>query len=512
MPTGVDRARAGVSAWASRSARSAAGWTSRLPRSAPADLAIVRIAVGVLLLFTREVRGAAAWADLSPALAVTPRGWAWALALLPPTEAVARTAQLVLFTGAILGTLGCFARAAFAGTTLAALYLLALPLRSGLPYHYQHLVWLAALCAASPCADALSVDHWRRRRRGIPDAVPSAAYGIPIRVSWLLIGAVFFFPGLWKLRASGLGWITSDNLRNQLYWKWATTPGLVPPFRIDRLPVLLHTGAAGVVLFELTFGVAVWWRPLRLPMIVAALLFHLIAWAFMGIDFSALWITYVVFIDWAAVEQRWRGGASATTSIVPPTRRVALRLAPAVLVGGALVLGAVEAGARGVTNGWPFACYPTFQERAGTEMPALVVSLVTRDGGQVLLDWQADVPPPELPRERLFGLGLIARARAPGAEARFAAYWQRLARRPSLQARLDAPGEQQVRAVRFEAAQISIVPDEWSRPATGVRLLYELPLVPGPTPPVPAPEPTMMPRARSGAITWPSSADAAMVK
>jgi hypothetical protein len=110
------------------------------------------------------------------------------------------------------------------------------------------------------------------------------------------------------------------------------------------------------------------------------------------------------------------------------------------------------------------------------------------------------------------GLGLIASARGPGAADRFAAYWQRLARRPALRARLGAAGEAQVRAVRFHGGRISVEPDERSRPATGVSLLYELPLASAPTPPAPEPARTMMPRARSGAITWPSSADAAIVK
>jgi hypothetical protein len=234
----------------------------------------------------------------------------------------------------------------------------------------------------------------------------------------------------------------------------------------------------------------------------------------MGIDFSALWLTYVVFIDWDAVARRWRSGATVTASVVPVAGRVGRRMAPALLVGGVLVLGAFEAGARGVINGWPFACYPTFQERAGTEMPSLAVSLVKRDGGEILVDWEADIPSSDLPRERLFGVGLIGQARASGGETRFAAYWQRLARRPTLRARLDAAGEQQFRAVRFRAARTSVAPDERSRPATEPRLLYELPLAPGATPPAaPAvPPATMMPRARSGAITWPSRADAAIVK
>ena len=103
-----------------------------------------------------------------------------------------------------------------------------------------------------------SLDAWRRRRAGgrgenrgdaggAPTLPPARApeYGVPIRIAWLLLGMVFFFPGLWKLRTAGLGWITGDTLRNQMYWKWAVIPGLTPPLRIDRFPATVARGGGG---------------------------------------------------------------------------------------------------------------------------------------------------------------------------------------------------------------------------------------------------------------------------
>jgi len=164
-----------------------------LPTDAAINLAVFRIVVALLFLTTGEVRGAAAWATLPSSLAVPPRGWGWALALCPANLALARAAWIAVIAGAVLGAVGLFARVAFGALTVAALYLLALPLRSGLPYHYQHLVWFAALCAVSPCADALAVGRcWRRRTQ--PPPPRSAAYGVPLRVAWLLVGVIFFFP------------------------------------------------------------------------------------------------------------------------------------------------------------------------------------------------------------------------------------------------------------------------------------------------------------------------------
>jgi hypothetical protein len=471
-------------------------WRERLPRDAALNLAVFRIAVGLLLLSVHEIRTAASWAELPAALAVVPRGWGWALASLPPSGTVAHVAQVALVAGAVFGVVGCYARVAFACATIAALYLLALPLRSGMPYHYQHLVWFSALLAASPCADALSVDAWRRRRaRGEADGWPAraAAYGVPIRIAWLLLGMVFFFPGLWKLRAQGLEWITGDSLRNQMYWKWAVIPGLVPPFRIDRFPALLHAGAAGVLLLELGFVVAVWWRWSRAVAVAAALLFHAAARAFMGIDFSGLWIAYVVFVDWEALYRRAGGNRAAERA--PPSVRPS-PVAPALAVGLVLIGGAAEAGARGATAGWPFACYPTFAERADTDMPALAMTLVGQNGAEWPVPMEALADAGEVARERMLGLRLLASGAGPD---RFAAYWDRVSTRPALRARLP-----DARAVRFYAGRISTVPEERDRPPAGRRLIYELALPPAAS--------TRMPRARSGAMTSSASDEAASRK
>ena len=483
-------------------------WLDLLPRDAALNLAVFRIAVGFLLLTGHEIRTAASWANLPAALAATPRGWGWALAIVPVSPAIARGAQVALAVGALFGACGCFARVAFGCATVAALYLLALPLRSGMPYHYQHLVWFAALLAASPCADALSLDAWwRRRARGRgedrPDAggapaLPPArapAYGIPIRIAWLLLGMVFFFPGLWKLRSAGLGWITGDTLRNQMYWKWAVIPGRRPPFRIDRFPRLLHAAAAGVVLLELGFVFALWRRWSRIVAVGAALLFHALARAFMGIDFSGLWLAYVVFVDWDALFRRATAVGAEPTAGAPEAVVRLSRLAPALAVGLLLLVGVAEAGARGATTGWPFACYPTFAEATGTEMPALAISLVGLDGTESPVGMDALADAGDRARERALGLRLLAEGARP---EQFAAYWARVSTRAALRAR--SPN---ARAVRFYAGRISTVPEERDRPPVARRLTYELALEPAST---------MMPRARSGATTWSASDEAARRK
>ena len=76
----------------------------------------------------------------------------------------------------------------------------------------------------------------------------------------------------------------------------------------------------------------------------------------MRIPFSSLWLCYIVFVDWG-----------------PPLEPEPATWRKEWSVGAALLAGNVLFGAMGWMNGWPFACYPTFQWRAGVTMPGLIV-------------------------------------------------------------------------------------------------------------------------------------------
>jgi hypothetical protein len=100
--------------------------------------------------------------------------------------------------------------------TLFGFYVLALSQLDGAVLHDMHLLWFAAVLAVSPCVGALTLTE---RGWGPPHA-RSAAYSLPLAVVRALFAAIYFFPGVWKLRESGLTWALSDNLRNKMYAKW----------------------------------------------------------------------------------------------------------------------------------------------------------------------------------------------------------------------------------------------------------------------------------------------------
>jgi hypothetical protein len=321
------------------------------------DLAVFRVVVFALLLSSPDVWTAVQYAELPLELRRPPLGWGW----VPIDPTAARIAQVLLIGSGSCALLGLFTRISASLATLSALYLLGLPQLVGTVRHYHHLVWFAAILAVSPSGDALSLDARRK-----PIALrPPIAYALPLRFAWALVACIYFFPGIWKWKAAGWEWALSDNLRNQMRWKWLQYDWL-PLVRIDRLPRLCRAAALATMVLEISFPLALLFRRARLVVVAIAVAFHLGTSALMHISFPSLWLTYVMFVPWRRKPDAPPSGAA--------------RIIPTLVVGTLLVGGAVWTGFRGSVQGWPFACYPTFQHLAPDTMPGLVVDLVSVDG------------------------------------------------------------------------------------------------------------------------------------
>jgi hypothetical protein len=429
------------------------------------DLAVFRITVAVVTAASSSAMVAPDWAALPSATRVAPLGVGFLLPHLPITPELVTGVRAVMYAACVTGALGLFSRASFALLTASAAYVLLIPQLGGAVFHDHHLLWFAALLAASPCGDALSVDAWRARRRGAspPDGGP--AHGLALRFAWLCVGLIYFFPAVHKLRAMGLDWALSDNLRHQLWWKWAQDPTLLPRLRIDRVPWLLHALAGLTLLFELTFVGLVFVRRTRLLAVAAALAFHAGTHLLMGIDFSVLYACYTVFLPWSAWVARFREALPAAPLVgVSPLAWSSLR--PLVTVGALLVTGIVTAGAAGAMQAYPFACYPTFAFDPGPSMPALVIDVVHTDGREERL-------PPELyraPGPRGFALEWrLLGAYGDYSEPRLRAWWQDEARQEPLRERI-----RDAREVRFSRADVSVNPDDQGA-VSDVRPLLTLP-------------------------------------
>jgi hypothetical protein len=428
-----------------------------------ARLALLRVIVPAMILVCPETRHAPQLAATPPALRVAPEGLAWFVAYVPISPAVATIAQAACVFSALCVAVGVHARAAAAVMTLAAFYLFSLSQLSGAVWHDMHLLWMAALLAASPCDEALAFD-----RRGEPAPPDSTRYGWPLLWARLLLACIYFFPGLHKVATSGLAWALSDNLRNQLWWKWAehSTTGAL---RVDRVPGLLQAGGLFVLLFELSFPFLVLSRRARPWLAVAGLVFHFLAGALLRIPFVSLWALYVVLVD----PRRIPRIRSMLPSELPasPKGSAPEKTSPLTLVVGVLlVAGAFVQGARGQMRAYPFACYPTFQWEPGTQMPDLVVEVEMPDGRRVTLPHARDAR--GYRTQRQWGeIWSLAAVTGPVAPDRLRAYYDFVRRAEP--ARTLAAGA--VRA-RFYRASVSVVPEERGAPPRREVMLLDLPL------------------------------------
>jgi hypothetical protein len=343
----------------------------------PQNLAALRIAVAVLLLVSPETYAGPRIAALPAELRAAPEGLGWLMRTLPVTPGFAHVAQWILVASAALGLLGLWTRASFAIATVSGVYVLGLFQLTGSVTHDMHLLWFAALCAAGPSGEALSLDRLIARRRGEAAPAPSLGVGVPLFFARILLGLVYFFPGFWKLATSGASWITSDNLKNQMHWKWLQN-GALPPLRIDRWDGLVHAGALSVVLLELSFPLLVILPTTRIAAALCGLAFHVLSQVFLFIAFPSLWGCYTMLVDWG--RDPVPGEASSRSF------RARLAAAPlAAALGTVFVVLVFVQGARNRMQAWPFACYPTFQWVVGDTMPDLVLEAVAPDGATHLL-------------------------------------------------------------------------------------------------------------------------------
>jgi hypothetical protein len=433
------------------------------------NLAVCRIVVCALVLGSSELGEAQKWLTSGQALRAPPPSLEWALPLfdaLTPSLLGGVQALAVLTTA--LALVGFRVRWTLPIAVLAALVLFALPHFSGAPRHSMHLVWLLAVLAASPCDAALRVP-WanpgpaRARDRAL-------AVTLTFWTLWALLACTYFFPGLWKLISSGLAWALSDNLLNQMYWKWCQF-GELPSPRIDRHPGLVQAGALSVLALELCYPLLVFTGP-RARLLAAALglAFHFAAERFLFLPFSSLWGCYVALIDWSALV-RWLTDRDPVVHHAPLGALVARAHRPsptlAAVSASALVLvgGAVVQGTRGEMHSYPFACYPTFQWRAERAMPDLWIT-AEHDGAP---RWLKDSPAlggqrPQ-PRWGMAWRALGEYGEAPSLE-RLVGYYQAL---PAAVRGPLVPGD----TVRFYRAVLDVTPDCRERPATELELVGE---------------------------------------
>lgn len=337
----------------------------------PLPLALLRIALGVFVLLSPEPGVARQLAGYfgtgQQSLLIAPEGMGWFVPLLAWCAPYLGGVHWALRLSAVAVSLGVFTRYSLAVLLVSSALLFGAAQLTGTVTHNMHLLWLIMVLLVGPKDLGLSIDSLLRKTSQLRPSHNIHAT-LSVWTARVLLGCVYLFPGLAKLRVSGLDWALSDNLVNQMRIKWFLAGGDTPWPRIDEWPEVVSAMGLGALAFELGFVVLLWSRWGRVVAGVSGLMFHGLIAHFMYIHFVGLWGCYVVL---------WDGPRA---SIGETRRESRLRLLVPGLVALALVVPVVVQGLRGQTQAWPFACYPDFAHRATDYVADLAIDVQSADG------------------------------------------------------------------------------------------------------------------------------------
>jgi Vitamin K-dependent gamma-carboxylase len=348
-------------------------------------LALMRITVFWLLFEYASPEWVLRFTSLPEVLRKLPDGWGWLAPVLPFDATSARAITIAFGIASGCAVAGLCTRVTAPIAALLGLYVMGVPNFYGKIDHAAHCTALSALIlAVAPCGDALSLDRLWRRYRGQAPPPLSAAYTLPLRFCFLILGTVYLFPGLWKLWRAGDTWLTGVQLPALLRAHWSKNPDFVAPFRVDDSPLLMQVLGAATLLFEIGFIFLLFNRWTRVLAAFSAVVFHWSISVLMGIRFHILYPLVLLYDlpglpdalaarfprlsrPFAAAagavraridEQLSRWFGEVATS--PPSRMprwIAPALAGSVLFGAQLVAGALA------IDSWPIAVHPRFDRR-----------------------------------------------------------------------------------------------------------------------------------------------------
>lgn len=177
--------------------------------------------------------------------------------------------------------------------------------------HFNHDEMLAVYClvvlAFTPCGEAFSVDGWlakTKRER------PAFAYAYPILLMQLLVAWTYFSSAIIKLRVAGLKYLSVDNLPalaifHSLDNLHDTSFHLA--FRLPEFKTYLPFAVGLVLLWELLFPLAVFWRRLRWWILGVGIAFHISTLFLMNIFFPHHLAMYLIFVNWDLFNTRTPG-------------------------------------------------------------------------------------------------------------------------------------------------------------------------------------------------------------
>jgi len=183
--------------------------------------------------------------------------------------------------------------------------------------HFNHdemlAVYYLTVLAFTPCGDAFSLDSRiakARRER------PAFAYAYPILLMQLLMAWSYFSSALIKVRVAGLKYLSADNLPALAIFHSLDNlhdTHFHLAFWLPQFKTWLPFAVALVLIWELAFPLAVFWRRVRWWILGFGIVFHLSTMFLMNIFFPHHLAMYLIFIDWDQFRHRF-GPAEKRTS------------------------------------------------------------------------------------------------------------------------------------------------------------------------------------------------------
>ena len=284
----------------------AQGIVNRVVPHSAFGLGVVRCIVHgtflVSILFTSfAALGSLPVTILRPTGAMKLLPWSFYDQLQTPTAMVIFKCVLVL--SLLLSTLGFFTAVSTKTSFVLVLFYQGLLRSFG---HFNHdemiAVYYLAVLAFTPCGDDFSLDRSLKPTRA---PRPAFAYAYPILLMQLLMAWTYFSSALIKLRVAGVKYFSSDNLPalaifhsldnlHDTHFKLA--------FWLPQVKAYLPFAVGLVLLWELLFPLAIFWRRGRWWLLGFGVIFHLATLFFMNIFFPHQLAMYLIFVDW----DRWK--------------------------------------------------------------------------------------------------------------------------------------------------------------------------------------------------------------
>lgn len=238
-----------------------------------------------------------------PATILRPTGamkllpWSFYDRLLTPSGMLILKSAMVL--SLLLGALGFLAVITTKTSFLLVLFYQGLLRSFG---HFNHdemvAVYFLLVLAFTPCGDAFSIDSRLRKTR---IQRPLLAYAYPILLMQLLLAWTYFSSALIKLRVAGWKYLSADNLPSLAIFHSLDNlhdTGFRLAFWLPQVKEYLPFAVGFILIWELLFPLAVFWRRVRWWILGVGIIFHFSTLFLMNIFFPHQLAMYLVFINW----------------------------------------------------------------------------------------------------------------------------------------------------------------------------------------------------------------------